>query len=228
MNERQYRLIRAAKSAIGFVLLLKDLPVRVAEAAKRLEAALRDLGVAELEQLAAKNLRSAPHMSLNRARKVLLRKHLDPIAADGLEMFSGLPGIEESLRLPRIKDVPAKHLEAAERVRRVAAGHEQEFITQRSYSADFLEQFDSAVQNLEAAARVERGAARVTYTRATEDVREAIARVRRALDVLDTRVREAYLDDHLTLKRWRWESRIPAKIGRPRKRKTSASLRADV
>lgn len=72
-----------------------------------------------MEQIVAKNNRRAPHLSLNRAKTILLRKHLDPIAADGVEMFAGLPGIEESLRLPRIKDVPEKHLAAAERVRQV-------------------------------------------------------------------------------------------------------------
>jgi len=227
MNNRQYRVIRAAQSAIVFARQLENAPLRLTEAAKRLETALGDLLDAEGEQLGAKNLRKAPHISLNRAKTVLLRKHLDPIAADGLEIFAGLPGIEESLRLPRIKDVPAKHLEAAVRVRRVAEEHEQEFIKDRNYNPDFLEELDLAVQNLEAAARVEKGAARVKYTRATENVKEEIQRLRRALDVLDTRVREVYLDDEVTMKRWQRESRVPAKLGRPKKRKSSVASRPE-
>lgn len=219
MNQRQYRVTRAAESAVIFARGLKDAPVRVTEAGKRLDAAVQDLKDAELTQLNAKNLRRAPHISLNRAKTVLLRKHLDPIAADGLELFAGFPGIEESLRLPRIKDAPEKHLAAAERVRRVAEEHEQEFINDRNYNADFLEKFDQAVRDLEAAANVGPGVARAKYTRTTQDVKDEIARVRRALDTLDTRIREAYLDDESTLKRWRWESRVPAKIGRPKKRK---------
>jgi hypothetical protein len=219
MNERQYRVIRGGESAVIFARQLKSSPLRVTEAANRLEATLHDAKDADAKQLSAKKLRRAPHISLNRAKKILVRKHLDPIVADGLEMFAGLPGIKESLRLPRIKDAPAKHLQAAERVRRVAEEHEQEFIRDRNYSPDFLEQLDWAAQNLEAAARVEPGAARAQYTRATQHVKEEIARVRRALDVLDSRMTEAYLDDHETLQSWRRASRVPAKLGRPKKRK---------
>jgi hypothetical protein len=165
--------------------------------------------------------RHAPRGSVNRAKKILLRKHLDPIAADGLEIFVGLPGIEDSLRVPRIKDSPEKHLEAAKRIRRVADEHAEEFITERNYSEDFLEKFDAAVRDLDAAARVERGAARARYTRATEDVKEEIVRVRRAFDVLDTRILEAFLDDRSTLSLWRRSSRVPAKTGRPKKKKSA-------
>ena len=198
MNNRQSRLISAGESAIAFVLQLKHPPSRVTEAAKRLKDALRAARAVELKQLSAKNSRRAPRHSVSRAKTILLRKYLDPIAADGLEMFAGLPGIEESLQVPRIKDAPEQHLEAAKRVRRVAEEHEEEFITERNYDENFLERFDRAVRDLEAAARVERGFARAKYTRATVDVKDEIARVRRVFDVLDTRILEAYLDDRST------------------------------
>ena len=219
MNHRQRRLIHAAQSAQGFVSQLKNPPSRITDAAKRLDAAVRDVTDAEVKQLGARGLRSAPRISVNRAKKILLRKHLDPIAADGLEIFAGLPGLEDSLKLARIKDAPEKHLEAAKRVRRFADKHEDEFITERNYSEDFLEQFDAAVADLEAAARVDRGFARGRYTRATEDLKEQIARVRRALKTLDTRVSQEYLDDRFKLKLWRRSKRVPAKTGRPKRRK---------
>ncbi|HEX4469689.1 MAG TPA: hypothetical protein VH080_09140 [Gemmatimonadaceae bacterium] len=200
---------------------LKNASARITEAAKRLQAAVRAVGEAEVKQLSAMKSRHAPRSSVNRAKKILLRKHLDPIAADGLEIFVGLPGIEDSLRVPRIKDSPEKHLEAAKRIRRVADEHAEEFITERNYSEDFLEKFDAAVRDLDAAARVERGAARARYTRATEDVKEEIVRVRRAFDVLDTRILEAFLDDRSTLSLWRRSSRVPAKTGRPKKKKSA-------
>jgi hypothetical protein len=165
------------------------------------------------------NSRTQPRYSVNRAKTILLRKHLDPICADGLELFSGLPGIKETLQVPRIKDAPEKHLKAAERVRRIAEEHEREFIDERDYSENFLEKYDMAVRDLEAAARVERGAARVKYTRATADLNDEISRVRRVFDVLDSRMLEAYLDDHSTIQQWRRASRVPAKTGRPKKRK---------
>ena len=226
MNERQNDVIRAAKAAIAFSLGLKNAPERVTEAAKRLEVAVAEVSDAEQRQNRARYLRKAPHLSINRAKTILLRKHLGPIAADGREMLAGLPGVEESLRLPRIKDAPAKHLEAAMRVRRVAAEHEQEFINDRKYASDFLEGFDLAVQDLEAAAGVEQGAARMTYTRATQHVKDAITRVRRALEVLDTRMRESFLDDKVLLKLWHRKRRIPPKLGRPKKRKSRTSSHA--
>lgn len=223
MNNRQSRVTRGAEAAVTFVSTLKKPPSRITEAARRLEAAVGDVRAAELKQLGAKHSRGAPRYSVNRVKTILLRKHLDPIAADGLEIFAGLPGIEDSLRVPRIKDAPEQHLKAAERMRRVAEEHEQEFITERNYNENFLQKFDAAVRDLEAAARVDRSAGGAKYTRATEDVKEAIARVRRAFDVLDTRILEAYLDDDNILELWRQKRRVPAKTGRPRKRKPRAA-----
>lgn len=225
MNTRQGLLIAGAKSACNYALDIEGAPVRVTEAAKRLEEALeRALEVLQ-KQTSAKNSRQAPRYSVTRAKTILLRKHLDPIAADGLDMLAGLPGIADSLKLPRIKDAPEKHLEAAKRVRRVAADHEEEFINMYNYEKNFLESFDEAVRTLEAAARVERGSARAKYSRATADMKEAIARVRRVFDALDARMREAYLDDRERLKLWRTFSRVPAKTGRPTKRQSIARQR---
>jgi hypothetical protein len=219
MNNRQSRLLAAAESAIIFALDLKKAPSRIIDAAKRLKEAVRSARGAAQQQSGAKHYRRVPRYSVRRAKTILLRKHLDPIVADGLEMFAGLPGIEESLQVPRIKDAPEKHLEAAKRVHRVAEEHEDEFIEQRNYNDNFLEKFQEAVRDLEAAARVERGFARAKYTRATEDVKEEITRVRRAFDALDARMLEAYLDDRHTLRQWRKASRVPAKTGRPKQRK---------
>jgi hypothetical protein len=220
MNNRDSRLMLAAQSAAGFALRLKDPPARITDAAKRLQAAMKAVGKAAAAQLHAKITLRSPLASANRARKLLLRKHLDPIAADGLEMFAGLPGIEDSLKVPRIKDAPEKYLQAAERIRRVAEEHEREYIKERNYDEDFLEQLDRAVQYLEAATRVDHGAARAMYSRATADVKKQIEALRRAFDALDTRMVGEFLDDDFTLDRWRATSRIPAKTGRPRKRKT--------
>ena len=220
MNNRQSRLLAAAESAIAFVLGLKNVPSRVIDAAKRLKEAVRAARAAEEKQFSAKVARRVPRYSITRAKTVLLRKHLGPIAADGLEMFSGLPGIEESLQLPRIKDRPEKHLEAAKRVRRIAEEHAQEFINERNYNDDFLEKFHEAVCDLEVAARLDQGFARANYTRATENMKDEIARVRRVFDTLDTRMAEAYLDDLTVLQLWRRASRVPAKMGRPKKRKS--------
>jgi exonuclease VII large subunit len=220
MNNRQDRVTAAAKRASNYALHLEHAPVRVTEAAKRLEEALERALEARQKQSSAKNSRKAPRYSVNRAKTILLRKHLDPITTDGLDMLAGLPGIADSLKLPRIKDAPEKHLEAAKRVRRVAEDHEEEFINQYNYEKNFLESFDEAVRTLDAAARVERGSARARYSRATADMKEAIARVRRVFDALDARMREAYLDDREKLKLWRTFSRVPAKTGRPTKRQS--------
>lgn len=172
MNDRQLRVIAGAESAVTFAFGLEKAPPRVTEAAKRLHRQVGSAKATLVKQLGAKNSRKEPRYSLNRAKTILLRKHLNPIAADGLVLLAGLPGIQESLRLPRLKDAPDKHLRAAERVRRIAEEHEQEFITERDYREDFLEKFDRAVQDVEAANQVDRGLARARYTRATRDMKE--------------------------------------------------------
>jgi hypothetical protein len=219
VNIRQGLVIAGAKHAVSFAVQLEKPPARLGDAVTRLEKALEAANAVEAKQRLAKNSRKAPRYSVNRAKTILLRKHLDPIVADGLDLFAGLPGLADSLKLPRIKDAPEKHLEAAKRVRRVAEEHEEELINERQYDENFLESFDRAVEMLEAAARVERGAARASYSRATDEMKEAITRLRRAFDSLDTRIRAAYLDDPETLSLWRRASRVPAKTGRPKKRK---------
>ena len=225
-------MIEGAKSGVTFALGLPDAPPRVIEAAKRLETALRSADAAYQEQRDAKSSRRLPSYSVNRAKTILLRKHLQPIASDGLVLLKGLPGVKESVRLPRIKDKPETHLKAAERVRRIAQEHEQEFITQRDYSEDFLEKFDGAVRDLQTANDMDRGWARAQYSRATREMKDEITAVRLALDALDARIIEAYLDDRSTIKSWRWKSRVPVKLGRPKKKKSARedtrSARANV
>jgi hypothetical protein len=222
MNDRQYRVVEAGESGVRFVGGLKEPPLRLTEAADRLHVAVSSVHEASQEQIAAKNARAPAGASIQRAKTVLLRKHLHPIAADGLQLFAGLPGIEDALRVPRSKDTPAALLKAAERVRRVAVEHEQEFITQRKYDEDFLEQFDESVQALDLAVRLDKAAARARYTLTTREVKECIGNVRRALDVLDTTMRAVYLDDKKTLALWRHAIRVPARRGRPKKRKTGS------
>ncbi len=218
MNNRQERVTAAARNSVGWIRNLKHAPPRVTKAADRLQEALDEASEARQEQVRARNARKAPKYSVTVAKTILAKKHLHPIAADGLELFAGLPGIEETLRIPRIKDAPDAHLKAAERVRRVAEQHEREFIDERNYSESFLEKFDEAVEDLCAAAKVDRGSARAKYTRATNDVKDELTRVRRAFNSLDARMVEAYMDDPSVLKVWRQVSRVRAKTGRPRKR----------
>ena len=223
MNDRQFRVVAAGQSGVQFVGGLKEPPLRLTEAANRLRVAVSSVDEAAQNQLAARYARQPAGLSTKRAKTVLLRRHLRPLAADGLELFAGLPGIEDTLRVPRSKDTPAAFLKAAERIRQVAVEHEQEYITGRAYSEDFLEQFDRAVQLLKTAAQADQGLARARYTKATQEVKEHIANVRRALDVLDTTMHAVYLDDRGTLKLWRKAIRVPARRGRPKKRKTDSS-----
>jgi hypothetical protein len=220
MNNRQSRLLKAADRAVTFARDLPKASPRITKAAAQLKEAVRAARAAELVQSGAKRARKTPRYSVTQAKTILLRKHLGPIAADGVVMFDGLPGIEEDLRLPRIKDAAEKHLEAAKRLQRVAEEHEEEFIEQRNYDGNFLEKFQRAVEDLEAAAGIDRGFVRAKYTRATVDMKDEITRVRRAFDVLDARVLEEYLDDRSQLRQWRRASRIPPKMGRPKLPKT--------
>src|SRR4051812_16658045 len=93
MNNKQSRLTDAAHTAIIFVLQLRNVSARLVEAAERLREALRVARSAEMKQLRAKNSRTVPRYSVTRAKTILVRKHLHPIAADALEMLAGLPGI---------------------------------------------------------------------------------------------------------------------------------------
>src|SRR5436305_15133922 len=88
MNNRQSRLTAAARNSVGWVLNFKKATPRVTQAAKRLQEALDAASAAEAKQRHAKGSRKAPRYSISEAKTILLKKHLHPIAADGLEMFA--------------------------------------------------------------------------------------------------------------------------------------------
>lgn len=216
MNNRQEPLLRAANAAIARATHFAEDHPRIAEAVARLRSAVTAADSAGVAQTLARQSRKSPRYSLSRAKKILFEKHLNPIAADGREMFRGMPGIRETLRLPPIKAKPERHLEAARRIRRIAEEHEREFIDERKYAGDFLARFDAALEDLEAAARADRGAGRQKYTHTTAEVKLAIDAVRDTLDSLDAHVRGEFMDDPVTLGLWRHSARRnPPKTGRP-------------
>jgi hypothetical protein len=219
MDSRQDRVCRAAESSVACARKLKPAQQRVIAAADRLEAAVTAARTASSKQQSTRVARGLPHNSAERARKILFHKHLVPIATDGLELLAGTEGVEAELQLPRLKAPPEEHVQAATRVRAVAARCERMYIDSRDYEPDFLEQFDRAVGDLERATSAGTGVARADYSAATLDVKDAVEEVRRRFDSLNARMNEALFDDRALLREWRKSSRIPGKIGRPKKRK---------
>jgi hypothetical protein len=219
MDSRQDRVCRAAESSVACARRLRPAHPRVLAASDRLETAVAAARAASSRQHSAKTARGLPHNSADRARKILFHKHLVPIATDGLELLAGVEGVAPELELPRLKAPPAEHVRAARRVRAVAAQYERMYVDARNYDLDFLEQFDRAIGDLEQATRAGRADARADYSAATLDVKEAVEEVRRRFDSLHARMNEALFDDRALLREWRKCSRIPGKIGRPKKRK---------
>lgn len=219
MNSVQERVVRAGQSALDFALELRAAPSRVTSAVERLRLAVEAAQRTGVSQGAARIGRGTPGQSVVRAKSNLLRQHLRPIAADALELFAGLPGLRESLRLARLKAPAARHLDAAKRVRRVAEEHAEELIEERDYPPDFLKRFDAAVANLEAAAGSARGSAQREYSRLTAELEKQISAIRQALDSLGARIAESYGDERAVLETWRRARRIPAKRGRPKKKR---------
>jgi hypothetical protein len=220
MNNRQDRVCRAASKAVTCARDLKPRHSRVSAAADRLEASVEAARAASAKQLVARKARGQPRHSVKRAKAVLFHVHLVPIATDGLELLAGMPGIEEELNLPRLKAPAEEHLRAAKRVRRVAMEHNALFVESRDYDATFLERFDEAVRDLGQAESAGTGAGRAAYTAATREVQEAVEEVQRCFDSLNARMNEVCFGDREALAEWRRQSRIPGKIGRPKKRKS--------
>jgi len=200
---------------------------RVMAAADRLDAAVQAARTASAKQHSARAARGMPHKSVDRAKKLLFHKHLVPIATDGLALLAGKTGIEAELEVPRLKAPPEDHLRAAKRVRSVATLYERMYIDSRDYEPDFLDRFDMAVADLSQAVSGGKGVGRADYTVATRQVTEAVAEVQRCFDSLDARMNEACFDDRALLREWRKGSRIPGKIGRPKKRKGKEKPRDD-
>jgi hypothetical protein len=157
-------------------------------------------------QAEGRRLRRAAVSRQPALRKALRDQHLAPIAQIARALLADAPGIEKALRMPAYNLNPLRFIAEANAMRSAAAPYEAQFI-EAGRPADFLAQLDAATEALRQSIL---GKARNLGQQvgARAGLASEIKRGRRLVDVLDTIVKAAFLDDADVLAEWRSAKRI--------------------
>jgi len=152
------------------------------------------------------------------ALKVQLRKkHLLPISRRAKLLLRGYPGIEESVRIPHKRGSVQMHVDATKRMTKALRPHAREFIAV-GFGKSFLVDCERAARLLK-----ERDAnpdtARSRRSRATRSLPDALRDGRAIIASIDAHVNAELGDDSSILAVWRGAKRVPARMGRPPKRR---------
>jgi hypothetical protein len=147
----------------------------------------------------------------------LRKKHLLPITRRAKLLLKGYPGIGETLRVPHKRADVEAHIVATRRIVKALRPHTGEFVA-AGLRKDFLIECERAARALK-----ERHAnpdtARSRRSRATQTLPEALREAREIIAAIDAHVNAELSDDVTLMAVWDASKRVPARLGRPPKRR---------
>ncbi len=160
--------------------------------------------------------RGADGRRIQNLRSDLRHNHLLPIARKGRDLLEGMPGINESLRVPHARAKDDEQLAAAKRIAEAVRPFARAFVRAK-FKKNFITQLERA------AAALERGTASTDTmisrgSQATADLRRELAHARKLIATVDSLVVAEFWLDKDVLSLWRNAKRIPRQLGRPRKK----------
>lgn len=216
MDSKRRRQRESIRTSLVFLKRMKRRPPRVvvlhhelAEIDARIE---RNAGT----QAYTATVRGLPNAMAHSACEELRIRHLIPICRQGVHLLRGLPGIREALRIPHNSASAEEHLAAVKRVSDAVRPHVAAF-HQAKYSRGFLTQLQRAAKKLERAS-ANPGSNRARLSILTREIAADVRAGRGTIARLDAVIKAEFHDDPELLADWARHKRIPARIGRPRKR----------
>jgi hypothetical protein len=223
MNTRQARAIKSAENILGFLKITKPLTPRLESARADLEVALERFKETSQRQHNAVTSRFADSAHARSLGRQLRVKHLVPISRRGKLLLKGLPGIEESLRVPTARAHADELLQAAEQIFNAVRLHAEPFYEDK-FPRSFLRELEQAAKALHKAITTP-DTFRSRSARSTLDLREEIRHVRSICASIDGLMRAEFYGEPTAVRYWEERKRIPGRIGRPKGKK--AAPRAD-
>ena len=181
---------------------------------EELETACESLGQAAVRQVNANP--AAYGRGLKNLRRELRVVHLLRIRKRGRVLLKGLPGIDESLRVPHDRAPNDKLIAAAKRIADAVRPHAKVF-HRAMFSKDFIKRMERAADALAKAAEAP-PEVRSARPLATKELKKAISDARLVVDSLDGLMAAHYSPRSPELSTWRKAKRVGARVGRPRKR----------
>lgn len=217
MNAYQQRLGDSVDNSLGALKQLRPMPPAIARNAEQLQIAYDAFQSRVMEQHAARQLTGQHGHSLTLLRQDLRRKHLLPIVRHGRSLLAGLPGIREDLRLPRVRMSDAEWVESARRIAKAVRPHRKVFLAAH-FPSDFLQRLDAAARALHARSRT--GNAQINrMSLATRAIGDDLRRCRELVAMIDSLVAADDSISAIWKELWRQSTRIPKRIGRPKKKR---------
>ena len=169
-----------------------------------------------LAQVANHTLRRADGGEV-RGLRADLRKQMHRISRLAIVKLEGMPGIEEDARVPHANAKAADLVDAAARLTKNLRPHVRT-LYRGGLSKDAFTRMNATAKAL-AAKSSSPDTAIARRSRATSSIPAAITRARAIVRALDPAVREELAGNALALHAWTKASRIPGRIGRPKKRR---------
>jgi hypothetical protein len=139
-----------------------------------------------------------------------------PLTRRAKLVLKGYPGIEESLRLPHARADVKSHAEATKRILRALRPH-----TAALVAAGFRKTVSSVATGWPRRWRSVTPTPNAFGNRrsvATRSIPDAIHQAREIVEGIDSHVNAELRENRPLMARWRQAKRVPARLGRPRKR----------
>jgi hypothetical protein len=216
MNTRQTLVLTSLRNT---VLALED-PVfdrpELNALTKKLQQATK--AVADLQyQQEWVNKYTGDDGAKTKALRISLRKRLLRLSHHAVIWLEGLPGIEEDVRVPHANTTSEKLLEETARILKNLRPH-LKTLYKNGISKESVTLIETTAKAL--AAKLGDGNTVIARrSRATSDIPDAIRKARRIVGVLDDTIKLEFPHENMLQHRWAAAKRIPAKLGRPKKKK---------
>ena len=163
------------------------------------------------EQVAWRRLTRGETQRQQSLRTILRERHLAPIAQIARATLADAPGIEKALKMPKSNLSTMKLAAEGAGIRTAIAKYESAFV-ESGRPADFLTQLDQVIAALrESVVTRARGFGRTAGAR--EGIDKELRRGRKAVELIDTIVKTAFVSDSDVLLKWRMAKRVQASPG---------------
>jgi hypothetical protein len=175
-------------------------PATYADSEKILDGVVARLSEHASTQRSGLRLGQAEREKQRTLMRKLREQHLRPIVAIGKSAVDEMAGIEQALKMPSADYGVVKLLADATAIAEAATKYEPVFVT-RGRPADFLAQLKAAIDELRVIT-TDRATLAGRRVGARAGIGEEIRRGRKAVEVLDSIVRAAFVDNEVVLARW--------------------------
>lgn len=220
MEKRQLRTIRALEQILAFLekYPITPEPPLLTGMRKSLRASIDRIRRFGTEQLTVVMLRGS---SVEHRRRLLRRQRLMPLVRIAKPLLAFAPGAERALRVPHARADALTVAEAAIQMAKVLKPH-RKLLTSAGYPPTFLADLQHEARELALAAK-RTAAARESQAKATAGIAREFAKAMKTVTVIEGLVMLYHAKDRRALEMWRWHRRVGARVGRPPRRKGSAS-----